>query len=112
MTVPPLLVTTGVSEPVKVTPGSTTGLPTICTKASPAGSESTTTAEGVVPRGKSTVSSKVASSPITPWVLELNASTIDVLTSDFVTAGDCTVTVALSEMPAGGRKLGPPAVEA
>ena len=79
MTVRPLFVTTGVAEPVKVTPGSTTGVPTIRTKARPVGSESTTTADGVVPRGKSTVSSNVASSPITPWVLELNESTIDVL---------------------------------
>ena len=88
MSVRPLLVTAGVAEPVKVTPGSTTGVPTIRTKARPVGSESTTTADGVVPRGTSTVSSKVASSPITPWVLELNESTIDVLTSDFVTVGD------------------------
>ena len=112
MTVRPLLVTTGAAEPVKVTPGSTTGVPTIRTKARPVGSESTTTADGVVPRGKSTVSSNVASSPITPCVLELNESTIDVLTSAFVTCGACTVTVASSERPAGGRKLEPPSVEA
>ena len=108
----PLFVTAGVSEPVKVTPGSTTGVPTIPTNARPVGSESTTTAEGVVPRGTSIVSSKVASSPITPCVFVLKESTIDVPMSVFVTVGDWTVTVASSERPAGGRKLGPPSVEA
>ncbi len=112
MTVWPLFVTTGVAEPENVTPASTTGLPTIRTNARPAGSESTTTALGVVPCGTSIESSNVAISPITPCVLELNESTIDVPTSVFFTSGDWTVTVVLSERPAGGRKLGPPSCEA
>ena len=107
-----MFVTAGVAEPVNVTPGSTTGLPTIRTNASPAGSESTTTALGVVPRGTSIASSNVAISPITPCVFVLKESTIDVPMSVLVTVGDCTVTVVLSERPLGGRKFGPPSVEA
>ena len=115
----PLFVTTGVNagfdvldEPLTVIPGSTIGVPTICTKAKPAGSVSTTTAFGVVPSGTLIVSSKVARSPITACVRSLLGSMIDVSTSDFKTVGDVTVTVVLSEMPAGGRKFGPPSVDA
>ena len=119
VSVRPLFVTTGVNtgfegldEPSTVMPGSTTGVPIILTKARPAGSVSTTTASGVVPSGTLIVSSKVASSPMTACVRLLLASMIDVSTSDFNTAGDVTVTVVSSEMPSGGRKFGPPSVDA
>ena len=115
----PLLVTTGVNagfdvldEPSTMMPDSTTGVPIICTKASPAGSVSTTTASGVVPSGTLIVSSKVANSPITACVRSLLVSMIDVSMSVFTAVGDVTVTVVLSEMPAGGRKFGPPSVDA
>ena len=115
----PLFVTTGVNtgfdgldEPSTVIPGSTTGVPTICTKARPAGSVSTTTASGVVPSGTLIVSSKVANSPITACVRSLWASMIDVSTSVLPTDGETTVTVVSSVMPAGGRKFGPPSVDA
>ena len=114
----PLFVTTGVNagfdvldEPLTVMPESTTGVPTICTNAKPAGSVSTTTASGVVPSGTLIVSSKVASSPITACVFVLKESTIDVPTSVFVAVGTATATVVSSEMPLGGRKFGPPSVE-
>ena len=115
----PLFVTTGVNtgfdgldEPSTVIPGSTTGVPTICTKARPAGSVSTTTASGVVPSGTLIVSSKVANSPITACVRSLLVSMIDVSMSVFTAVGDVTVTVVSSVMPAGGRKFGPPSVDA
>ena len=115
----PLLVTTGVNagfvgldEPSTVTPDSTTGVPIICTKASPAGSVSTTMASGVVPSGTLIVSSNVANSPITACVRSLLGSMIDVSTSALPTDGETTDTVVLSEMPSGGRKFGPPSVDA